>query len=97
MTILINCRDSLSDNYALNNISISPNPSNATFTINMQSVNIENYSLQIKDVLGRAVAHYENINAQNSFVFGKELSDGLYFTRISKGDNFNIIKIIKNK
>ena len=95
LPVTIVCREGLGENDY--EIRIYPNPSNSTFIIDTRFVNDENYNLVVKDMLGRVVEQYENINAQNTFIFGKELSDGLYFASIVKGDENTIIKIIKSK
>ncbi len=95
ISVTIVCREGLDDNDY--EIRIYPNPSNSTFIIDTHFVNDENYNLVVKDVLGRDVEKYEYINSKNSFTFGKELMDGIYFAEITNGNYHKIIKLIKSK
>ncbi len=95
LPVTIVCREGLNESDY--EIRIYPNPSNSTFRIDTHFVNDENYNLVVKDVLGRDVEKYENINSKNSFTFGKELIVGMYFVEITNGNNHKIIKVIKNK
>lgn len=95
IAVAIVCRNSISEN--VEDISIFPNPSNISFTIDTHFSNGESYSLIIKDILGRVVEQYANIDSRNSFVFGRSLVNGLYIAEIMYGNEKLINKVMKNK
>lgn len=71
----------------INRISISPNPSNGKFTMDLRNIKADNYSIIISDVLGQVV---QSINtAYNGLIEidGTALKSGIYFFRVmnSKG------------
>ena len=94
LAITIVCRNSIAGNEE--DISIYPNPSNLSFTIDTHFVNGESYSLIIKDILGRVVEQYPTIDSKNLFEFGKSLANGLYTAEIINGNEKSTYKVMKS-
>ncbi len=73
-----------------NAISISPNPSNGVFRIDISAKNNENYTATILNMLGQTVKEL-NINDSNTLVDCNDLTSGAYFIKIS-GQNKSAVK-----
>jgi len=96
LPVTIVCRESVSSFVSDLDISIYPNPSNTTFTINPHFNNEGTYSLIIRDILGRIVEQYSELDSKNLFVFGKLLPNGIYITEVIKGNKRTLIKLVKS-
>ncbi|WP_299665573.1 S8 family serine peptidase [uncultured Polaribacter sp.] len=75
-------------------VKITPNPISTTFKIEGIQSNFKNYTLQIFDLLGKQVFQQKQIFSDDLNI--SFLENGIYFLRISKGNQYKTIKIIKN-
>ncbi|MBL0047291.1 MAG: T9SS type A sorting domain-containing protein [Bacteroidetes bacterium] len=73
--------------------SVYPNPSASTFTLILE----ENLSAEISliDLTGRELLHEKNVPAK--FVFGNELTKGIYLLKITTPSESKIVKLIKSE
>lgn len=83
----------LSETDAADLITIYPNPSNSTFTINTSIHSGETMHLNVYDVTGRIV-HSQNILSEKTEI-GADLSKGVYHVEIISGGESAIYKIVK--
>lgn len=83
---------------ALNNkeliVEAYPNPSNATFTIQMQGGTAEPLHIAIIAYDGRVVYNKAG-NVNETFIVGKEFVTGLYTVKVLQGNTVKIVKLIK--
>jgi hypothetical protein len=79
------------------NISVFPNPSNSVFTFQLNNLNIENQSVQIRifDVHGKNLETILVTQESNFIKAGASLIAGTYFAEIIYGEKKQIIKLIK--
>ncbi len=81
LPISINCREQ-GDEIGINDLQVFPNPSHDVFNLSFYSNSKSNYTLYIKDILGRQVLK-ETRNAEENFnqtTFNlKNVSEGIYF------------------
>ena len=78
-----------------NNFSIFPNPNKGSFAIQFDT-EIDNFSVQIMDMLGRTVLN-QNFNLilnQQQDVQLNSSSKGLFFVKIKNGNSVSIQKMI---
>ena len=81
------------ENFTANTFKVSPNPSSTNWEI--VSGNSEITSVQIVNILGKVV--YNNNVASNKIVVdASDLSNGLYFAKVSSATATETIKLIKN-
>ena len=77
-------------------LKLYPNPGRDVFTIIAQTDNIhDKIEMRIIDVSGRIVEVNKNINPNQSFSVGKNLSAGIYFVELRQGDKQLIKKLLK--
>ncbi len=73
-----------------------PNPSINFFNVKMITPNFEDkVDLQVFDINGRLI-HSNVINGNEDYQFGNNLSNGVYFVKISQTDNSKVMKVIKH-
>lgn len=93
--IAINCREQ-GDEIGINDLQVFPNPSHDVFNLSFNSEADNNYSISIKDVLGREVLK-ENKKAEADFnqtTFNlKNVSPGFYFMTFEMNGMYKIVKI----
>jgi Zn-dependent metalloprotease len=82
----------IKQNFTVNDISISPNPSNGLFFVNNPSG--LNYSVEITEITGKLVAG--KFNTDNESIDLTYLADGVYFVRFKTDDGQNVLKLVKN-
>lgn len=78
----------------LADITIYPNPSNSRFTLSM-NLEEETVDVTIRDITGRIVERYGNINP-DKFEFGENLISGIYLAEIIYDGERKIIRVVKN-
>jgi len=73
-----------------------PNPSNNVFNVKMITPNFEDkVDLQVFDINGRLI-HSDVINGNQNYQFGYNLSNGVYFVKLSQTDISKVMKVIKH-
>jgi hypothetical protein len=80
-------------------IRVIPNPFNSTFSINLSGYDIYNLNIDLLDYNGRILTQKNSlINDENDIITfnGSNLSQGIYFIRITSSDVNEILKIVKN-
>ena len=72
-----------------------PNPSNGQFTVAMTDLPVGSYKLELIDPVGRVLSD-EALSLSGSFTknFDMNLPEGLYFLRLSKGNEVTSMKIL---
>jgi hypothetical protein len=77
-------------------VEVFPNPASDAFSINVQSRSSNNIEIIITDVNGKKV--YEATgNNYNNYVIGKEISPGVYFIKVTQGQNSKTLKLVKER
>ena len=72
-----------------------PNPSKESFNIRISSDNtFDTIKVQVFDITGKTV-HLDSMNANTAYVFGEKLGSGLYFVKVSQGNNVKTLKLMK--
>jgi predicted outer membrane repeat protein len=74
-----------------NMISVYPNPSKGDFVVQ----NAKGANLIISDVNGRVVDSYSNLSSDKEIINLSNQARGIYFLKIIKEDNLEVIKLIK--
>ena len=75
--------------------SISPNPTNALLTINSGKVINGNVKIEVIDAIGKILITEDHKEYNQSTLNVSQLSSGIYFVKISSGDNITTKKFIK--
>ena len=71
-----------------------PNPSNAAFTLALETVNNENVDIRVTDIMGRVV-YYTAGTGKNVYRFGDQFKAGIYLVQVQQGKEKQTIKLIK--
>jgi len=79
---------------SLNNLKIYPNPTTSSFTIMLDGLLFEDYTIEIYTILGEKI--YKKENLITNTIDMSFLSNGVYVAKISKGNTFKTLKLIKN-
>lgn len=76
------------------NILLSPNPNNGTFTLSFKDITASELNIQLIDITGK-ILDVRNINARNGYeeYYKLDLISGLYFLRITDGNQVKAIKV----
>jgi hypothetical protein len=77
-------------------ISAFPNPSSESFTIDLQSADKSEVTIQVFDILGKEVLTLDGSSAGESIVFGDDLAPGIYSARIFQSGKASVIRLVKN-
>ena len=102
LAVTINCREEAENFQPLQDVLVYPNPSKDVFTISLSATPalkgalLDNYSLVVRDVMGRVVYQQSAISSSAVFDFGEELNSGMYFAEIKHDDDRKIVRLIKN-
>ncbi|MEE9407795.1 MAG: S8 family serine peptidase [Polaribacter sp.] len=78
----------------LSNLLIHPNPVNDSFTLDLNNNNLENYSIQIFNILGKKVFEESKMKSKNINI--SILESGIYLLKIHNGNQNKTLKLIKN-
>ncbi|MEO8148191.1 MAG: DNRLRE domain-containing protein [Bacteroidia bacterium] len=76
-------------------ISVFPNPANSNFTLHLDIY--ESVDLAIIDITGKRIQEFKNINSNDDFIFGDELTTGIYFLEVSSPSFNKTIKLVKTE
>ena len=78
-------------------VTMSPNPFDKSFSLQLQSSIKNDVSVTIFDILGKKLSS-ETMSVENlkNAIFGTSLASGVYQVVISQGENKEVIKVIKN-
>ena len=85
------CINSLPD-YVLNEVFISPNPSNGLFYVNGLE-DQENYDISVTDVSGKTILEKQTL--KDNILDLSPFSEGLYLVKIADNKGYKIFKVIK--
>ena len=85
------CQQALSNSeFELSEISVYPNPTNGTLTIDSNSETVD--TIELFNLLGEKLLHTTNANSIDL----SHLNDGIYLAHVTVGDRSMVKKIIKN-
>ncbi|MBX7140565.1 MAG: SBBP repeat-containing protein [Chitinophagales bacterium] len=76
-------------------IAVSPNPTASEFNLEWSGTN-EKVSVVVLDLVGARVFQSESAD-NNQLKFGKDLPDGVYLIKVSRGSDVRMMKVIKSK
>jgi len=78
-------------------VTMSPNPFDKSFSLQLQSPIKDDVTVTIFDVLGKKLSSETmSIEVLKNAIFGTSLASGVYQVVISQGENKEVIKVIKN-
>ena len=80
-----------------NNIDFYPNPNNGEFVLVLQTEAIENMQVEIVNLQGQKVLvkEFDHIKNFNQKIDVRSLDDGVYYLKVTKGNDYAIMKMIK--
>lgn len=84
--------------FANMNVSVSPNPNNGEFVLNVEALQVERLVMKITDGLGRTVVEEQlagQTNIRKDINIANE-ADGVYFLQLMANDQVRTIKIVKH-
>ena len=85
---------SLKEDRQLFQVTLSPNPSNHEFTLVAHSAKTQPLIIKVMDAVGKIVYQAKG-NAEQSFRFGSQFSNGLYLVEVRQGNDVRIMKVVK--
>lgn len=92
------CRDAVARVQTPSTVStqavVYPNPSSIDFTLELGKTNVEKVQVSISDLSGRVLSR-KMIAAGNLTKIGSELKPGVYFIEVLKGNEKQVIRIVK--
>lgn len=74
----------------------SPNPSNSYFTLFLQSQIKGTVTIAVVDEIGRIVETKTGLHANSSIQIGQQYPKGVYYIKVTQGNNITVLKLIKN-
>lgn len=76
-------------------MTISPNPSNGNFVVNLNNIDKGNYTLTVNDMAGKLISsEVLNVAAATTFNYDLNLNSGFYFLNITNGNHTVTKKIV---
>lgn len=75
--------------------SIFPNPNNGEFTVEINSVDFVETSLEIFDMLGKLI-YNQNLNSNQTTINTKYIEKGVYLVKLTRGNQTTTSKIVIN-
>ena len=78
------------------NIIIYPNPSKNIFNLRFNTKSFQPLDLSIMDANGKLV-YLGKLQPYQTFSFGGELAEGIYFVVVKQGNKTETIKVVKAK
>jgi hypothetical protein len=76
-------------------LKVYPNPSNTNFTLQMQNSTSEFADVLVTNTAGKVVYKASKIDAKVPFVFGDQLSTGIYIVKFIAAEKTTVTKVIK--
>ena len=77
------------------NVKSWPNPTRDNFNIRITSNNLkELVKVQVLNIMGQTVIS-DSFNTNQDYKFGNKLESGLYFVKVSQGENLQTLKLMK--
>ena len=73
---------------------LSPNPTTKHFTLTAHSTNTQPVSIKVLDAVGKMV-YATTGHAEQPFIFGEKLPNGLYIIEAKQGDDVKKVKAVK--
>ena len=74
----------------------SPNPSRNHFVLNIKGGDLsEKLKLKVTDIFGRTVEQREGLSTNITLTIGGNYHPGLYFARVTQGNEAKTITLIK--
>ncbi len=72
-----------------------PNPARDNFNIRITSNNSDELvKVQVLNIMGQQVIS-DSFNSNQVYEFGNKLESGLYFVKVSQGENLQILRLMK--
>lgn len=89
------------EEFAFDNFSVYPNPSNGSFNLTFKPASNDNIEVSLYDLRGRAINQYTFDDVSSESTFTKKLDynyveSGMYFLVVKNGDKVTTKKVIKN-
>ena len=89
------------EEFAFDNFSVYPNPSNGTFNLTFKPASDDNVEVSLYDLRGRAVnqSTFDDVSASSTFTRQLDynyVESGMYFLVVKNGDKVTTKKVIKN-
>ncbi|MEO5644513.1 MAG: T9SS type A sorting domain-containing protein [Bacteroidia bacterium] len=99
------CGDQLNCSYSnpvsVNNLSplsslieIYPNPATTNFTVNLERLAGENFSIELFDAMGKMVDSKTGLGNERVVMNSEQLSPGIYIIKVNVGESFYLLKQI---
>jgi hypothetical protein len=84
-------------NTSVNIFSIYPNPTNASFIISLNDYTGQDYTIEVLNLIGKAIQVHNFSNTANNLNFSVEnLPTGIYFVRATSGEKVMTKKVVVN-
>jgi hypothetical protein len=81
------------DSHALRNLKLYPNPSTGTFKVETSNANDVLNSVQVRDLSGRVVAHFQNVAMHQELSLDK-VPAGVYFVQVELDGNMAVERLV---
>lgn len=75
-------------------VSISPNPNNGIFVINVSNLNSKHINIDVVNVLGETIKTINNVGSNMEQINLSELCNGIYYLQINFGTDLVVKKVI---
>jgi hypothetical protein len=76
------------------NVSVYPNPAADILNVRVEGLNGAAYAIEMLDATGRVVRNEQNLTAQSYVVNRNELSNGVYYVKVTSGLNRKVAKVV---
>jgi hypothetical protein len=79
------------------NFQLFPNPSTGNFRINFNNDIDKNKNISILDVTGKLILEKNSINQKATEINANDLTNGIYFVKVTSNEKITINKVILQK
>ncbi len=76
------------------NVSVYPNPAADILNVRVEGLNGAAYAIEMLDATGRIVRNEQNLTGQSYVVNRNELSNGVYYVKVTSGLNRKVAKVV---